>query len=143
MTRTRAEVAMWLGVNYLTPPLTENQRLNRYESARRRVALMDHVHWTARAMRLPTGLARVRIVLTWAVADRRRRDSDNLAPTLKACVDALCRGTSARPGYGLTADDDWTRVESECRIEPGRPPGGMWITIIDLSDTIKEEGDAS
>lgn len=68
------------------PPLTANQRL----------------HWRARAVltaevRGTAGIAvsgfpksdRVDVTLTWVVGDKRRRDADNIVPTLKAICDGI------------------------------------------------------
>lgn len=123
-------------LGYDRPPLSLNYRLNRYEAARVRAEVMDRVHGHAVAARLPRGLERVGIVLWWRVNTRHRRDEDNLAPTLKACCDALCSGTKKRPGYGLTVDDDWTHVTSGTAIEyVPREPMTLWLEITDLSGT--------
>lgn len=95
---------------------------------------MTDVHTRALYARLPRGLAHVGIVLHWRVNDRRRRDADNLAPTLKALIDGLTRGARGWPGYGLTEDDDWLHVTSGRVIELDRTqPPGLWLEITDMS----------
>lgn len=79
-----------------SPPLTANQR---------------HPHWAVEAklkkqVRGKTleltqhfpAMKRISVQLTWWVNDRRRRDTDNLWPTLKACCDGLVDA-------GLVPDD--------------------------------------
>lgn len=123
-------------VGYDCPPLSLNYRMNRWEAARRRAELMDLVHWSAKRQQLPQGLGRVRIELHWRPNTRRPRDTDNPAPTIKACVDALAKGSKKRPGYGLVADDDAAHVESGCVIEEVDPQrlSQLWLTITDLSE---------
>lgn len=72
--------------NYPTPPLTANQRLH----WRKRAELTRQVRTATAYMasEIPE-LERCAVTLTWYVADKRRRDADNLVPTLKACCDGL------------------------------------------------------
>lgn len=74
-------------LDWTRPPLTENQRWSHW-AARNRV--VQDVRITARL--LARGLrdsGRVEVTLTWVVADRRKRDADNVVPTLKALADGL------------------------------------------------------
>lgn len=59
----------------------------------------------ARAARLPKGLERAHLDVTFHKATRRSYDVHNLMPTAKAIVDGLV-GTPRHPGYGLLPDDD-------------------------------------
>jgi len=95
----------------------------------------DRPHWTAksgatqdirlevmaktRALHLGE-LERIRVDVEWVVSDRRKRDTDNLAPFLKAIYDGIGadRGVSAR----LVEDDDPEHMEKPAatiRHEPG------------------------
>lgn len=120
---------------FCRPPLSLNDRGNRYKLARIRNEVMHTVHTYAIAQKLPRGLDRVGIVLHWRVTDKRRRDEDNLAATVKACVDGLTGGSRNHPGFGLTVDDDWMHVTSGYAIELDRTqPPAVWLTITDLSE---------
>lgn len=85
-----------------------------YERAPKGLNANDRAHWRTKARstdqvrqacrlqsliaEIPDGLTKVRVDVTWVVADRRRRDEDNLAPFLKAIYDGLGadKGVSAR-----------------------------------------------
>ncbi|MCG3757382.1 hypothetical protein [Amycolatopsis sp. Poz14] len=70
------------------PPLTMNQRLNRYEKARRTRTLREAASWQAAKLKLGT-LDHVSVQLHYAPGDNRGRDSDNLVATQKPAVDGL------------------------------------------------------
>lgn len=73
-------------LDWRTPPLTENQRLHWRERARR----VKDVRATARLLTARLrGQGRVEVELIWVVADARRRDADNIVPTLKALCDGM------------------------------------------------------
>jgi len=77
-------------------------------------------HWHAKAMGLPTGLARVHIEAVFAFRDNRRRDVHNLMPTVKAVVDGLV-------DYGLIPDDS-TRYLLGPDLRVGEKlPSGRWM----------------
>lgn len=83
------ESGRWtLVLPYEAPPLTENQRLNRYVRARVVKQLRGEAGMLARAARIPE-LGRCRVTLTWFVRTTHRRDADNVVPTLKAACDGL------------------------------------------------------
>lgn len=79
----------------MAPPLTANQRMH----WRQKAAVTKTVRTTTSllANRFPA-LARCEVTLTWYVNDRRRRDADNLFPTLKAACDGLVDA-------GIVSDD--------------------------------------
>lgn len=107
----------------------------------------DRPHWTvksgatqdirlevmAKTRALHLGeLERIRVDVEWVVADRRKRDTDNLAPFLKAIYDGIGanRGVSAR----LVEDDDPAHMEKNAatiRYEKGARPHFL-VTITDL-----------
>jgi Holliday junction resolvase RusA-like endonuclease len=68
------------------PPLTSNQRLHWRKRAHLtkqvRGATLDLTH------QFPA-MKRIQVQLTWWVNDNRRRDADNVVPTLKAICDGL------------------------------------------------------
>lgn len=69
------------------PPITENQR---YHWAKKAKLTREVRNWagllfrTARFADIP-----LRVELTWYVNDRRKRDEENVIPTLKAICDGL------------------------------------------------------
>lgn len=91
-----------LTLEYASPPLSLNYRLNRWEANRRSRALLDSATYWARAVRNVhpemRRLEPIEVTLTWVVPDRRKRDEDNPVPTLKALCDGLVLG-------GLVPDD--------------------------------------
>lgn len=70
------------------PPLTANQRLHHFAKARITRDLREATASLARHAGIPP-LGRCEVSLTWYVKDRRRRDADNIVPTLKAMCDGL------------------------------------------------------
>lgn len=69
------------------PPLTANQRFHWRKTA---AIVKDVRRWAALSFSGVQVLARPAIVqLDWHVPDKRRRDADNLVPTLKALCDGL------------------------------------------------------
>lgn len=110
-----------IDLSFPTPPLTSNQRL----------------HWSRRAtltrtIRHETGLRTahlgpltppIRVGLHYRPRDRRRRDADNLVPTLKACCDGL---VDAR----LVPDDTPDLMTKEMpTIHPPDGPAACWLVI--------------
>jgi Holliday junction resolvase RusA-like endonuclease len=77
------------------PPLTANQRLHHLRRAEITRNTRRATSWLARHI---PNLGRCEVTLTWTVTDHRRRDSDNLVPTLKAICDGLVDA-------GITTDD--------------------------------------
>lgn len=75
-----------LTLHYERPPLSENDRLHRFERAQRVRALRASTGLWGRRIR---GAERVEVTLIWVVSDRRKRDEDNVVPTLKALCDGL------------------------------------------------------
>jgi hypothetical protein len=62
--------------------------------------------------------------LVWAPGDHRRSDTANLAPLVKACVDALV-------AVGLISDDDDRHAAQTTRIDrpPARPGLRLEVTV--------------
>ena len=120
------EVVLWLP--FEKPPLTANQRMHWAPRSR----LTKRVRMAARALAgvagLPRGLARVRVGLEYVPRDNRRRDADNLVPTLKAACDGLV-------DYGLVGDDTPDLMEKGMPLiraaSKGAPgPNGERVALI-------------
>jgi len=108
------------------PPLTGNDRGHTRFSRFTRVKAEAETAIRDAATRPIIG---ANITLHYRVPDRRRRDADNLAPTLKAVQDALV-------ATGVLPRDDWVCVPSAtCRIhEPDGQPAAMWIELTVLTE---------
>ncbi|QNL30260.1 RusA-like resolvase [Microbacterium phage ClearAsMud] len=85
-----------LRLDYERPPISENSRMNRYQRSRLVKELRTTAGWWARSLRVRAEHVEVRLV--WVVTDARKRDEDNVVPTLKALCDGLVDG-------GLVPDD--------------------------------------
>lgn len=116
------------------PPLTANQRLHYMQRAR----LVAHVRWVVlsfcRSRQLPTGLDHITVRLCYTPPDRRRRDADNIVPTMKAACDALAAGTTKHPGYGMVPDDTpkWMTKYMPVITSPEKglgPTERLWLTV--------------
>ncbi len=86
-----------LELPWTEPPLHLNQRMHHRPKAK----LTAEVRGTARDLMLRVGpleLERPAVQLVWLVETRHTRDSENIAPTLKAICDGLVDG-------GLAPDD--------------------------------------
>ena len=111
------------------PPLSQNDRDERARGGARKIA-------TAKAeARMAIRAARVEpivgadVTLHYRVADRRRRDADNLAVVLKVCQDALVL-------EGVLPDDSWVCVpHSGQTIHPPEPgqPSALWLELSDIT----------
>lgn len=69
--------------------LSMNDRMHWGRTHALKQAWRDATYWWAHANGLPASLPPCEIRVTFPVTDRRRRDSDNPAPTVKAIVDGL------------------------------------------------------
>lgn len=85
-------------LSFKRPPLTANDRHGWQQKAGITKQVRQEAFWRARAARLPKNLAHAEVGLTWVPCDRRRRDVDNIVPTLKALCDGLV-------DFGLVPDD--------------------------------------
>jgi len=108
-------------------PLTQNQvrRLHHYTEAATKKRMHLQARAAYRAARLTPVTEPVHVTLTFQPADRRRRDTDGLAPTLKVALDALVTEQ-------VLADDNYTHVPAvTLRITPPIPgePAACWVTI--------------
>ena len=79
-------VEMSVTFPWTRPPLSMNQRLHRMQEAKLTAMVRADA---AKAFASFGPFARVEVVMTWTVNDRRRRDDENPTPTLKALCDGL------------------------------------------------------
>ena len=113
--------AFRIDLPWTTPPLTANQRMHWAE----RAAVVREVRQTAFLLSQKAPHAdKLVVTLHYRPRDIRRRDSVNLYPTLKACVDGLI-------DRKICPDDDTAHVSTP---EPViHPPDGtkaaMWLEI--------------
>lgn len=111
------------------PPLTGNRtRGNPYARAAEVKRAKDQaIVAVARVARKP--LVGAEVTLNLRPKDKRRRDADGLAPTLKVCLDALVL-------QGVLPDDSWVHVPAAtCRIHPPTDePAAMWLELTNIHD---------
>jgi len=99
---------MWeIPLPYKSPPLSLNDRMHWAQKARitKELRTLAYVH----ARKIPD-LVRCHVELVWYVNDRRRRDSDNPFPTLKALADGLVDAE-------IVEDDTHDLMRKTVRIE--------------------------
>lgn len=96
-------------LDYPRPPkgLSANDRPNRWVKAGSVADVRMEVMARTRALKLGV-LDAIRVDITWVVADKRRRDTDNCSPFTKAIYDGIGadKGVSAH----LVDDDDPTHM---------------------------------
>lgn len=113
-------------LGWTAPPITLNGGLRadnpHAKAARVRKAKAEAVA-AILAAQVPT-MAGAVITLHYRVPDRRRRDVDNLAATLKIAQDALVDA-------GVLAEDSWVTVpRSGCEIHPPSDDGpALWLEL--------------
>lgn len=98
---------------------------------RHRTSLIrEAVHIRAKAARIPTS-SHLTVTLHYAPGDNRRRDADNLWPTLKAACDALARGPRRDwVGLDLVPDDTPQHMTKHAPvIHPGKGERRLWIEV--------------
>lgn len=106
------------------PPLSLNDRDHWRVKARKVALARDQARWAIRAARIPA-FETVHLTLHWRVPDRRRRDLDNLAATLKPVTDALV-------DEKCIPDDDWRHVlaaTTQIHAPDPRARQGVWLEL--------------
>ncbi|WP_187974048.1 RusA family crossover junction endodeoxyribonuclease [Corynebacterium poyangense] len=88
----------WIPLPWATPPLTANQRHHWARRAQIVKETRNMARYKAREKQLPKCLKKIRVELHYYPQNKRRRDADNLVPTLKALCDGLV-------DYGIVKDD--------------------------------------
>ena len=114
----------------LVPPLTANQRLHFRAERQRTKLIREGVALAARAAKIPKSQHLI-VQLHYRPGDNRRRDEDNLYPTMKACCDALARGPR-RDWVGLElVPDDTPRYMTKLgpKIHAGPGKRRLWLTV--------------
>jgi crossover junction endodeoxyribonuclease RusA len=99
------------------PPLNANQRLHWAQKAKLTRTIREITKMTAQRDNLQAA-DQITVQLTWVVADKRRRDSDNVYPTFKAMCDGLVDA-------GIVPDDTPQYMDKRApliRHEPGGRP---------------------
>lgn len=127
----------WLiDLPYLRPPLSANQRVHWAVRAKATNDVRQRTAWLIRAARVPR-LGRVEIQLGYTPPDRRRRDTDNLVPTLKPVADAVVDA-------GVVPDDtpDWVTKPEPVIDPPDASNAGLWVRLTEL-DTGREGRDGA
>ncbi|AUI64139.1 hypothetical protein B1H26_40170 [Amycolatopsis sp. BJA-103] len=114
----------------LEPPLSENDRWHWSEKSKRTAVIRFGVRDAARRAGIPAG-SHLTVTLHYAPGDNRRRDEDNLVPTLKAACDALARGPRRDwIGLELVPDDtDKYMTKNMPKIHPGKGERRLWLEI--------------
>ena len=106
------------------PPLTGNRtRGNVYARANEVKVAKAQAVLAIRAARVKP-IVGAEVTLHFRPKDKRRRDADGLAPTLKVVLDALVAA-------GVLPDDSWVHVPAAtCRIHPPTgEPAAMWLEL--------------
>lgn len=111
-----------LKLPYASPPLSLNDRMHWARTQGIKNQLQSDVIVLALLKKLPKGCAKADITLVWHPSVKRRRDSDNPFPTVKAAVDALVK-------YGLVADDSSDIVTTRVLIGDLRSPARLLLQI--------------
>ncbi len=99
----------WMPLHWSRPPLSMNRERHWADHRRKVAAIRDEVLIRARIVALPKIGGPVTVTLHWVPAVNRRRDLDNVFPSLKPCIDALVE-------YGLVPDDTHDYVTPQVRI---------------------------
>ncbi|RFA12128.1 hypothetical protein B7R22_16995 [Subtercola boreus] len=120
-------------LGYAKPPpgLSMNDRTHFRKRAASTSMIRDFVVWRCREVKVPK-LQRIRVDVQWVVRTNGRRDTDNLAPLLKAIYDGVGadKGTSAH----IVPDDAPAFMEKpEASIRLARLEQSRFVvTITDL-----------
>lgn len=117
-----------------TPPLAQNDRQHWATKARAFAQAKTEARWAIRAARV-TPIVGAVVTLHYRVPDRRTRDADGPAPTLKACLDALV-------DERVLPADDWVCVPAcGIRIHPPEKgmPGSLWLQLSDVTEFEEEK----
>lgn len=128
--------AWTIRLDFTKPPagLSMNDRVHWSRKAKATRAVRRIVAGEVRDLELPQ-LARIRVDVVWVVATGHRRDTDNLAPLLKAIYDGI--GSDTGISAHLVPDDTPEYMDkpgATIRLERSTRPH-FEITITDLSTT--------
>ena len=113
---------------WFAPPLSQNalRRMHYHAEAKLKRESLEQARWAIKAANLEP-MVGANVTLHWRMPDRRRRDGDGAAPTLKVCLDALV-------AEGVLPDDSWVHVpHSGVTTHPPlhMEPGSLWLELTD------------
>lgn len=111
---------------WASPPISQNDRQHHHVKAKAVAAALTEARLAIRAAQVQPIVGAV-ITLHYRVPDKRRRDADNLAVTLKVVQDALV-------AEGVIPRDDWVSVPaSGQQIHPPTDDGpALWVELTDV-----------
>jgi crossover junction endodeoxyribonuclease RusA len=117
-----------ISLPWTTAPITQNglRRMHHYAEAKAKSAALEQARRAIRRDKVKPRAGAI-VILNWQMSDRRRRDGDGAAPTLKVVLDALV-------AEGVLPDDSWVHVpHSGITTHPPVKglPGSMWVTLTD------------
>lgn len=126
-----AQEILTIPLPWTNSPVNLNDRDQHYVKAKKVAAALAEARGAVAAAKVPA-VERGEVVLHLQLKDRRRRDADNLAGTLKVVQDALVQ-------EGVLVDDGWQHVPfSGQKIHGPKPsaPARMWIeiTVLEYAD---------
>lgn len=111
---------------WVNPPLSLNDRMNRYARARVTREVRGDAQLLAKSYRVERGAGHVVVELHYQPCTRRRRDTDNLVATLKPICDGLVDA-------GVVADDTpdlMTKREPVIHTaDTSRSVGRLWLVV--------------
>ena len=111
-------------LTFTKPPLNMNQRLHWAQKAKLTKAIRHEAFVRCRAARIPRA-QHITVQLHYQPRDNRRRDSDNLVPTLKALCDGIVDA-------GVVSDDTpdyMTKIMPTIHPAVKGEPARMWLTV--------------
>ncbi|MEV0646043.1 hypothetical protein AB0I28_12335 [Phytomonospora sp. NPDC050363] len=143
-------------MNAPAPFMNSNDRLSRWEKARRTKAWRSSAFLLARVNHLPQGLERIRVDAVLYFTTARDRDTSNYELTLKPIVDALGPDKSRvskdkqgrlkrveAPGWGVIPNDTPKHLSGPHIVLDEIPLGDVLsfgkvqLTITDLTPTVE------
>lgn len=124
------DVPMIPGKTGKVPPLNANARLHPMVRSKRTRLIREAVFVAAKAAAIPKA-RHLTVTLHYQPGDNRRRDADNLVPTLKAACDALARGKRRDwVGLELVPDDTPQHMTKNMPIiHPGKGERRLWLEV--------------
>lgn len=110
------------------PPIVQNDRMHHMVKAKAVAKAKAEARACIEEAQIPA-IVGADVDLHYRVPDRRRRDADGPAPTLKVCLDAIVEA-------GILPDDSWIHVP-RCGVVmhppiPGQP-GHLWLELTNIT----------
>lgn len=109
------------------PPLVQNDRQHHMVKAKAFAKALEEARWAIRGAKVQP-MTGANVTLHYRVPDRRVRDADGPAPTLKVVLDALV-------AEQVIPRDDWVHVpQAAVRIHPPSEDGAaMWVELEEVA----------